>query len=210
MNRNPAVVFDACVLYPAPLRDLLMELSGLAQELDWFRAKWTKEIHDEWTRNLLSNRPDLTSEHLARTRQLMDGYIDDCLVIGYEHRIDALTLPDENDRHVLAAAIECSASIIVTANTDDFPKEILASSGIVAMTADQFINHLLDTHEEAGENMLEEAVRSIKNRLKKPPLSWNQYLQSLQIMDGNELTLTVERLRTIIPDDEVASDDSTN
>lgn len=48
-------LFDACVLYPAPLRDLLM---SLAIE-DIFRAKWTEQIHDEWIRNVLRNRPDL-------------------------------------------------------------------------------------------------------------------------------------------------------
>ena len=42
------VVYDACVLYPAPLRDLLLELA--ISEL--FAAKWTDTIHDEWIRSL--------------------------------------------------------------------------------------------------------------------------------------------------------------
>jgi hypothetical protein len=48
-------VFDACVLYPAPLRDLLISLAvaGL------FRARWTDRIHDEWIGNLLNKRKDL-------------------------------------------------------------------------------------------------------------------------------------------------------
>jgi predicted nucleic acid-binding protein len=121
MNFNTSVVFDACVLYPAPLRDLLLELAGAAQDLSWFRAKWTDEIHDEWTRNLLKNRPDLTRAQLNRTKELMNRHIDDCIVTGYQHRIAGLTLPDENDRHVLAAAIESGASIVVTANVGDFP-----------------------------------------------------------------------------------------
>ena len=57
-------LFDACVLYPAPLRDFLLHLSGSGL----FRARWTEEIHDEWMRNLLANRPDLKSEQLQRTR----------------------------------------------------------------------------------------------------------------------------------------------
>ena len=57
-------VYDACVLYPAPLRDFLMHLALT----DLFRAKWTERIHDEWIRNLLKNRPDLTVEQLNRTR----------------------------------------------------------------------------------------------------------------------------------------------
>jgi hypothetical protein len=50
-------IYDSCVLYPAPLRDLLVRLAltGL------FRARWTDAIHDEWIRNVLENRPDLLS-----------------------------------------------------------------------------------------------------------------------------------------------------
>lgn len=207
MNFNTAVVYDACVLYPAPLRDLLLELGGHAQDLDWFRAKWTEEIHDEWIRNLLANRPDLTRQQLNRTKALMNRHIDDCLVTGYEHRIESLHLPDENDRHVLAAALECSASIIVTANLDDFPAETLVSSGVKAMSADDFISDLIDTYEEPGEKVLEESVRAIKRRLTNPAMSWNQYFECLESMDGNELTNTVQRLRTIIPAEEISKDD---
>jgi hypothetical protein len=207
MNANPAVVFDACVLYPAPLRDLLLELSGRAQDLSWFRAKWTNEIHDEWVRNLLENRPDLTRQQLKRTRDLMNQHIDDCLVTGYEHRIEGLILPDENDRHVFAAAIECHAEIIVTANVGDFPAEILAISGVTAMSADDFIIDFIDTFEESGENVLEEAARAIKRRLSNPAMSWNQYFDCLQSMAGNELTHSMQRLRAIIPEEEIAADD---
>ena len=46
------VIYDSCILYPAPLRDLLMRLAVT----DLYRAKWTQEIHREWIRNLLKNR----------------------------------------------------------------------------------------------------------------------------------------------------------
>lgn len=63
------VVLDACVLYPAPLRDLLLNLTCLGL----FRARWTSEIPDEWIRNLLRDRPDLTPEQLQRARELSNG-----------------------------------------------------------------------------------------------------------------------------------------
>ena len=57
MRHSPfTAVYDACVLYPAPLRDFLMWL-GLSGR---FRARWSQAIHEEWKRNLLINRPDLT------------------------------------------------------------------------------------------------------------------------------------------------------
>lgn len=85
---------------------------------DLFRARWTAAIHDEWTRNALKNRPDLTLEDLARTRALMDMHVRDCIVVGYESLIDSLTLPDENDRHVLAAATCAGAGLIVNKGRD--------------------------------------------------------------------------------------------
>ena len=94
-------LYDACVLYPAPLRDLLMHLAMT----DLFRARWTDQIHDEWISNLSINRPDLKRRQLERTRRLMNAHVLDCLVTGYEGLIDKLKLPDPNDRHVLAAAI---------------------------------------------------------------------------------------------------------
>ena len=61
-------VYDACVLHPAPLRDLLLRVALT----DLFRARWTEEIHAEWMRSVLQRRPDLKPEQLARTRKLMD------------------------------------------------------------------------------------------------------------------------------------------
>ncbi len=111
MRSSPfTAVYDACVLYPAPPRDFLMWL-GLSGR---FRARWSPQIHDEWKRNLLVNRPDLTSAQLDRTSGPMDLAIPDGLVTGHETLITGLTLPDADDRHVLAAAIRCNASVIVT------------------------------------------------------------------------------------------------
>ena len=82
-------LFDACVLYPAPLRDLFM---SLAIE-NIFRARWTEHIHDEWIRNVLINRPDLKPEQLERTRKLMNIHVEDCLISNYEALIPVLNCP---------------------------------------------------------------------------------------------------------------------
>lgn len=134
---NFVAVYDACVLYPAPLRDLLMHLAVS----DLFRARWTVRIHDEWMRSLLANRPDLTRAQLERTRDQMDASVPDCLVTGYEGLAAKLTLPDADDRHVLAAAILCQAGAIVTFNLKDFPAKTLAPLGITAQHPDEFIEH---------------------------------------------------------------------
>ena len=116
------IVYDACVLYPAPLRDLLVELARTGL----FQARWTEEIHAEWLRNVLADRPNTSVEKLARTKQLMNEAVLDSVVIGYEDLIMGLNLPDPDDRHVLAAAIHCGANIIVTKNL----KELIDLLGI--------------------------------------------------------------------------------
>ena len=85
---NFSVLYDSCVLYPAPLRDLLMHLALT----DLFRAKWTNEIHDEWIRSVLINRSDLKREILERTRVLMNNHVRDCLVENYQELIPTQTI----------------------------------------------------------------------------------------------------------------------
>jgi hypothetical protein len=111
------VIYDACVLYPAPLRDLLVRLA----QTRLFHARWTDRILDETFRSVQERRADLSGEQLARTRELMCKAIPDCLVTGYEDLIEGLELPDPDDRHVLAAAIRAGAQTIVTVNLRDFP-----------------------------------------------------------------------------------------
>ena len=119
MSSHYTAILDACVLYPAPLRSFLMYLAAG----DQFRARWTEDIHEEWARNLLLNRPDLDKKKLARVRELMDSHIPGALVTGYHSLIDGIIgLPDANDRHVVAAAIVAQAEAIVTFNLKDSPE----------------------------------------------------------------------------------------
>jgi hypothetical protein len=85
-----------------------------------YSPRWTDEIHAEWMQSVLRDRPDVSADKLERTRRLMDQIDPAALVSGYEARIPALRLPDEGDRHVLAAAIHASAALIVTDNLSDF------------------------------------------------------------------------------------------
>ena len=164
-------VYDACVLYPAPLRDFLMWLALSGR----FRAKWSLEIHNEWKRNLLKNRPDLTAEQLDRTSELMDQALPDACVTGYEVLIEGLTLPDIDDRHVLAAAIRCNASVIVTFNQKDFPGEVLGPFGIEAQHPDEFVDNLFNLDPAA----VVAAAQRQRKQLKMPPMNVSSYLDLL-------------------------------
>lgn len=180
------MVFDACVLYPAPLRDLLVNVALT----DLFRARWTEIIHDEWTRNLLAKREDLTKEQLDRTVELMNAAVPDCLVTNFENLIPSLELPDEDDRHVLAAAIRCDADVIVTANLRDFPQSVLDEYEIEAQHPDVFLSHLFDLNDVA----FCAAVRKLRASLKNPPKTVEELLDAF-LKQG--LASTVTKLQCV-------------
>ena len=168
---NFTVVYDANVLYPAPLRDFLMQLALT----DLFRARWSADIHDEWMCSVLEARPDLTRGQLERTRDLMNQHVRDCIVEGYESLTPSLELPDPDDRHVLAAAIHANASVIVTFNLKDFPPEYVAQYGIEAQHPDEFITHLIDLNQARVCAAAEEQRRSLRH----PPKTIEEYLDTL-------------------------------
>jgi predicted nucleic acid-binding protein len=177
-------IYDASVLYPAPLRDLLMHLTST----ELFRARWTNAIHEEWIGSLLRDRKDLSRERLKRTRELMDAVVPDCLVDGYEALIPGLELPDPDDRHVLAAAIRARADVIVTANLKHFPGVILDRYDIEAQHPDEFVRYLIDL----APGPVCRAVRLHRERLRNPPKSVSEYLDTLL---RQSLPETVSELR---------------
>ena len=153
------VVYDACVLYPAPLRDFLIRLARTGL----FRAKWTDDILDECFNAIVREREDLKIEDLARTRELMNAAVEDCLVTGYEDLVDSLDLPDADDRHVLAAAIRSDAQVIVTFNLGDFPAGKLAKYNIDAKHPDDFARDVLDLSGGAVTRVVIEQAADLKN-----------------------------------------------
>jgi hypothetical protein len=62
------VVYDACLLYPASARDLVVELARTGL----FRAKWTTRIHAEWINAAIRDRPELDRARLERAADLMN------------------------------------------------------------------------------------------------------------------------------------------
>lgn len=176
--------YDANVLYPAELRNLLMHLALIGL----FRAKWSADVHEEWISNLLKRRPDLTRDKLERTRMLMDKHAVDALVTGYEDLIPGLQLPDPDDRHVLAAAIRGHADVIVTMNLRDFPSDAIGPFGIEAQHPDEFVLHLLDLAPGGVVAAAQNHCQSLKN----PPKTVAEYLETLERLG---LTQTVSVLR---------------
>jgi predicted nucleic acid-binding protein len=165
-------VYDANVLYPSTLRDVLIRvaMTGLVQ------AKWTDRILDEVFNSIKANRPDLDPPKLARTRRLMTTAVRDSMVTGYEPLVEALKLPDPDDRHILAAAIRARAQLIVTFNLRDFPADELAAWDVEAKHPDDF---LVDQfHLDAIK--VHQAVQTVADAWSSPPGTVDDVLDRLE------------------------------
>lgn len=139
---------------------------------DLFRARWSDMIHEEWIRNLLIQRDDVTREQLNRVRKLMDLHTRDAVVSGFEPLIEGLDLPDADDRHVLACAIHSGAEAIITFNLKDFPDEQLSKYDIKAIHPDEFIADML----ALSPGHIIQAVQNHRKSLKNPPFNVDDYL----------------------------------
>ena len=164
-------LLDANVLYPNLLRDLLISLalSGL------YSARWTEQINDEWTRSLKANRPEL-ADRIDALRLRLNQVVPDCLVENYEVLIPSLELPDQDDRHVLAAAITGHADAIVTVNLKDFPSAILAKYDLEAVHPDDFIMNQLEL--APREALL--TIKQVRARMLQPPHSVAELLDMIE------------------------------
>ena len=179
------VLYDANVLHPPGTRDLLIRLG----QTGLFRARWTEQILDEMISSIRRRRPDLDKQRLARTQKLMCEAVPNCLVTGYESLIDGLTLPDPDDRHVLAAALRCSAQVIVTSNLSDFPASALERFNIEAQSPDQFVLDLVDLAPGRVASVVQEQSAALRN----PERTVEDLLDSLS---DNGLPRTVAALRS--------------
>ena len=179
------VVLDACVLYGAYTRDLLLTFAyeGL------YIGNWSEKILEEYAGNLNKNRPDLL-EKTERTLNIIKESFPDSIVEGYEHLEQSLTLPDPDDRHVLAAAIHSESQYIVTNNLKDFPGNHLDKFGIKAISCDQFLSGIITRHPDRSK----EAFIQMVNRFKKDPKTPEAVIEKLA---NDQLPLTADLLRSI-------------
>lgn len=168
----PVAVYDACVLYPFHLRNVLIQCAfdGLVE------ARWTDDIHDEWIRNLAANTPGLPIERLIATRDRMKAVLPESDVTNYRPLIASLKLPDTEDRHVLAAAIAGKASVIVTWNLKDFPAPALRPYSVTSQSPDNF---LTDLH-AASPDALIASVKRARRNLRKTMPSVEAFVDAIQ------------------------------
>lgn len=163
-------VLDTNVIYPVEIRDLLFWFA----HYELFTPKWSKHIFDEWED--VMKRKGINKEELKKRSNTANLAFPDALVMNYESLISGLNLPDEKDCHVLAAAIKINANVIVTNNLKDFPQHYLATFGLVAKSADDFIADIIDLNHEKAKEAFKKLVLNRKN----PDLDEYEVLDNLR------------------------------
>jgi hypothetical protein len=156
MPRYTAVL-DACVLVPIALADALLRVA----EKGLCRPLWTDRILSEAQAAIEEVHPGIDAgKRFAGMREAFD----DSLITGWEDLEGGLSLPDEDDRHVVAAAIKGGAQAIITANLADFPA---AALGLEAVHPDDF---LLDQLDLSPPTILQ-VIREQAAHTRRPPLT---------------------------------------
>lgn len=167
------VALDACVLYPASLRDCLLRLA----EVELFDVKWSDRILVEAT-NALARDGRVTPEQSAHLMNHMDEAFEDACVSA--EAIAPLEVGMSNhpkDRHVLATAVACGAQRVVTLNLKDFPSEACDPHGIEAEHPDDFLLAMLDL----AQSRVLRALRQQAADCERPPKSVAQIVEALSL-----------------------------
>lgn len=139
LTRQPTVFADANALYASALRELLLALHrGGAIKL-----RWSGRVLREclWA---LEHRPSRTRFDLGEVAASLEALGPECRVSGYEARARTLSLPDDNDRHVLAAALTAGADVLLTFNFRDFSPRYTRDLPLRVWRPDPFLTALLE------------------------------------------------------------------
>lgn len=134
---------DANVLHPAFLRGALLWFA----DARLLRPVWSKDVLIEWRRSVQRRHADMDDAKCDRLQAAFTSHFPDAEVSDYDAFINAITLPDPDDRHVLAAAIVGKCNGIITSNLRHFPTETVSKFGIEVIHPDQFIVNVIDLDE---------------------------------------------------------------
>lgn len=152
-------LIDACVLYPTVMREVVIG----AARAGLFEPQWSERLLEEWAR--AAARHGASDEVAARSEAVMlNAHFARAQIRPKDGDLARLWLPDQNDIHVLAAAIAGSSDVIITNNAKDFPRNILAEEGVSRADPDQFLLGLWHANTEVMTDVVE-GVRAQADKL---------------------------------------------
>jgi predicted nucleic acid-binding protein len=155
------VLADANVLYSRVLRDYLL----YAADQEIVAIAWSSRILDEVAEHLMENVEGFDHAAAQRLVSAMNRAFPYAEVEPDEEHwrmLDEVSLPDEDDRHVLAASLAAEATVLCTANTKDFPTDFVEALGVEVLTPDQLLSRLVTKHEPQMLAVHRTAVASLK------------------------------------------------
>lgn len=182
------VVLDACVLVPHPLVDALLRFA----DEGCYRPLWSADILAETRRAMVDSLGIAPARADYRIRLMREHFID-AEVTGYEDLIGAMKNPDENDRHVLAAAVRERAELIVTTNLKHFPPAAVDPYQIAVRDPDDFLLDQLELYEEKTRAVIQGMVDAYRD----PPFTANAILDAL----SKQVPNFADAARTLFPAD---------
>ncbi len=169
------VMIDACVLYPTVMREVVL---GCARQ-GLFEPRWSPRILEEWARAVVKLGPE--QEVLARGEiAALGAAFPDALVTYPAEMERRFWLPDENDIHVLAAAVAGSCDLILTLNHKDFPRDILSDAMLDREGPDLFLCDLLaEAPDQVG--AVADAVLTTANDLSDRPWTMRALMKKARL-----------------------------
>ncbi|MEM8824776.1 MAG: PIN domain-containing protein [Pseudomonadota bacterium] len=183
------VVLDANVLIPVLTRDVLLSLA----EQNLYRVRWNALILDEVRQNLPRANPSVTEDAASRAVSAMVRAFPDALIEGWERLADGLSdLPDPDDAHVIASAVNTGATVIVSQNLRHFPSGVLDPLGIACLHPDDFIADTISL--DPGSAVV--AIDRMLARHRKEPKS---YADLIRAMEAMRFPRSVEELIASLP-----------
>ena len=169
------VLLDACVLYPTVMREVLLNVAAKGL----FTPLWSERILEEWARAARKIGP--TGEVQARAEvALIKVSWPNASIKPHAGLQARLYLPDENDIHVLAAAIAGHADEIVTMNASDFPQNTLREEGLERRDPDGFLWELASHHSDLVGDACEQ-VRLTAERLSGQPWDMRKLMKKARL-----------------------------
>ena len=162
---------DTCVLVPSTLRDLLLELGTTPA----YRPLWSDKIEDELKRVVqrhdreVGRDPDETEAKITRLIRSMNRALPDARIVGWKYLVDGIEIKDQNDRHVVAAAIHGRADVVVTFNLRDFEGDVLPGQ-LLVQSPNEFLQDLLDLYP----SLVFQAVEAIVKRSGRKGPKWTE------------------------------------
>jgi predicted nucleic acid-binding protein len=141
---GPRILIDTCVLYPTVMREVVLGVAATGA----FEPIWSARILEEWARAAIKLGPEGEAQARAEIALLRDRWpkAERPAAHGLAAR---LWLPDADDIHVLAVAVDAGADMIMTLNAKDFPRGTLAEEGLERVDPDSYLMQLWPEHDIA-------------------------------------------------------------